>query len=246
MKSISRTIALNHSLKKISFLVFFTAFTVMFFSNITAFANNKSDKTQQEAKDFIKTISAEALSYLNDETIEKTVLFDSFKNMLTTNFNVKYIGKMSLGRYRKNANKADLEKYYDIFPDYLVSSYLNALGKLRIENFTVRNAIPYGKKDIFVRTRAITSKGKTADIDWRIRTKKNNDGFLIIDVKVEGISQVRTQRDDFSALILKSKIKGLTDFMETIINDSKKTNEPKEVTQEDNLRQTITEDAPNL
>ena len=205
----------------------------MVFSNTTTFANNKSDETQQEAKDFIKTISAEALSYLNDKTIEKNVLFDNFKNMLVANFNVKYIGKMSLGRYRKNANKTDLEKYYDIFPDYLVSSYLNALGKLRVENFTIRNAIPYGKKDIFVRTRAITSKGKTADIDWRVRTNKNGEGFLIIDVKVEGISQVRTQRDDFSALILKSEIKGLTDFMETIINDSKKIDEPEEVIQKD-------------
>lgn len=211
----------DNSRPKIWLFLFLTAFIITAAFSSAAFADNKSPETQEEAKVFIEKISSEAMEYLNDETLERAVLFSNFKKMLVDNFNVSYIGKMSLGRYRKTADKTDISKYNELFPDYLVASYINALGKLKITEFSVRNVIPFGKKDIFVRTRAVTSKGKTADIDWRVRGNKNGEGFMIIDVKVEGISQVRTQRDDFSALILKSELSGLTEFMESVIFNGK-------------------------
>jgi phospholipid transport system substrate-binding protein len=217
----AKAVPQDNSRPKIWIFLFLTAFIIAAAFNSAAYADNKSPETQEEAKVFIEKISSEAMEYLNDETLERAILFSNFKKMLVDNFNVSYIGKMSLGRYRKTADKIDISKYNELFPDYLVASYINALGKLKITEFTVRNVIPYGKKDIFVRTRAVTSKGKTADIDWRVRGNKTGEGFMIIDVKVEGISQVRTQRDDFSALILKSELAGLTGFMEGVILQGK-------------------------
>ena len=47
-----------------------------------------------------------------------------------------------------------------------------------------------------------------------------DQGYRIIDVKIEGISMARTQRDDFAARIQESGIIGLLDFMQAIIDNT--------------------------
>ena len=61
------------------------------------------------------------------------------------------------------------------------------------------------------------SENKSIDVDWRVRSDKNGN-VRIIDVKIEGISLVATQRDDFTARISSSGISGLNQYMKDIID----------------------------
>ncbi len=184
---------------------------------------NEIPEIQQEAADFIQQLADEALTSLNQDNATLTEQEMKFRKILQEGFDVRYISKISLGRHRKQASREDLDNYYALFPEYLVRVYTSRLTKLDTREVRVGRIIPNGKRDMYVRTKVIDDEEKSYDVDWRVRPKKaemENYTYKIIDVKIEGISMARTQRDDFTARISESGLSGLIDFMQSIVDDT--------------------------
>ena len=66
----------------------------------------------------------------------------------------------------------------------------------------VDGTAPAGKRDIYVRSQILRPDGPPLAADWRVR--KIEEEFKVIDLKIEGISMVITQRDEFMAKIASS------------------------------------------
>lgn len=187
---------------------------------------NQDPAVQQEAADFIQLLANKALTNLttNGATLAEQEI--QFSKILDEGFNVTYIGKISLGRHRKKATAENLKQYYALFPEYLVKVYTSRLTKLDTREVRVGKVLPNGKRDMYVRTKVVNGEDKVFDVDWRVRPNKKGEeaqhGYKIVDVKIEGISMARTQRDDFTARISASGMSGLIDFMQTIIQGSLK------------------------
>ncbi len=182
---------------------------------------NEDPAIQLEASEFIQYLADKALTSLKKEGANLVDQEIKFTEILEEGFNVNYIGKISLGRHRKKASPENLKDYYALFPEYLVKVYTSRLTKLDTQEVKVGKVLPNGKRDMYVRTKVINGEKKTFDVDWRVRPDKKNlqtdHGYLIVDVKIEGISMARTQRDDFAARISESGMPGLIDFMQAIV-----------------------------
>lgn len=182
---------------------------------------NEDPVIQQEAAEFIQLLADKALTSLLNDSATLQDQEAKFSEILIEGFNVDYIGKISLGRQRKKASTEDLNIYYTLFPDYLVKVYTSRLTKLDTRKVQVGKVLPNGKRDMYVRTKVIDDEDKSYDVDWRVRPNKEDEnierGYKIIDVKIEGISMARTQRDDFAARISESGMPGLIDFMKNIV-----------------------------
>lgn len=186
---------------------------------------NENPIVQQEAAEFIQKLADKALTSLKNSDNSLADQEVRFRGILLEGFDVNYIGKISLGRHRKQASTANLNNYYALFPEYLVKVYTSRLTKLDTREVRVGKTLPNGKKDMYVRTKVIDDEDKIFDVDWRVRPVKPSTTepapqerrYKIIDVKIEGISMARTQRDDFTSRIAESGISGLIDFMRSII-----------------------------
>ena len=187
---------------------------------------NQDPAIQAEAADFIQHLADKALVSLSQKGASLADLEARFRKILTEGFDVKYISKISLGRHRKQASKNDLKTYYTLFPEYLVRVYTSRLSKLDTRKVDVIKVLPNGKRDMYVRTIITDGEGKTFDVDWRVRPQKTtaeapeDRHYKIIDVKIEGISMARTQRDDFASRIAASGISGLITFMHHLVDGS--------------------------
>ncbi|MCF6216507.1 MAG: ABC transporter substrate-binding protein [Emcibacter sp.] len=194
---------------------------------------NENPEVQKEAADFIQRLANKALTSLKDSDSSIADQEVRFRGILLEGFDVNYIGKISLGRHRKQATKANLDHYYALFPEYLVKVYTSRLTKLDTREVRVGKTLPNGKRDLYIRTKVIDGEEKSYDVDWRVRpviasTPKDTAGenapeerrYKIIDVKIEGISMARTQRDDFSSRIAESGMSGLISFMQSIVNNN--------------------------
>lgn len=189
---------------------------------------NEDPAIQRAAAAFIQQLADKALTNLNQKGSSLTDQEGRFREILAEGFDVNYIGRISLGRHRKKASSQHLQNYYSLFPEYLVKVYTSRLTKLNTREVRVRQVLPNGKRDMYVRTKVIDAEKKSYDVDWRVRPDKTtvetavdeDQGYRIIDVKIEGISMARTQRDDFAARIQESGIIGLLDFMQAIIDNT--------------------------
>jgi len=189
---------------------------------------NEDPNIQKQAADFIQTLADRALTSLSHKELSIADQEVRFRKILLDGFDVNYIGKISLGRHRSEASPKDLDIYYALFPEYLVKVYTSRLTKLNTREVQIRQVLPNGKKDMYVRTKIIDAEDKSYDVDWRVRPEVTvaetpntlPHNYKIVDVKIEGISMARTQRDDFTSRIAESGMAGLINFMKNIATGS--------------------------
>ena len=194
-----------------------TLFIVLLIFGGKTFADNQDPAEQEKARAFIEAFSERAINVLNNKDLTEAAIIGEYRSILNDSFALDYIAKISLSRHRKKASKEELALYYELFPEFILKVNSSRLQKLDTTKIVVDKITPHAKSDIFIRTKAYNSENKALDVDWRVRTDKNGN-VKIIDVKIEGISMVATQRDDFTARITSSGVEGLNQYMKDIID----------------------------
>jgi phospholipid transport system substrate-binding protein len=190
---------------------------------IFGFATQAAAQQVEKAQDdpdgaliFVEKLSNDAIEALDDMSLTQDERDHTFRELLRDGFDLDYIGKLSLGRHWRTANTEQRKEYERVFPEYVLSIYSNRLRERGDETFEVINSVPAGKRDLYVRSEIIRKDGPPIAADWRVRYK--NEEFRIVDLKIEGISMVITQREGFASRINKV---GLNELLEEIRVKSK-------------------------
>ncbi len=159
------------------------------------------------AKAFIADLADRAMKIWRDPTLTQLEREKGFRDLLYEGFDVNFLARISLGRFVRQMTRDQFGEYMRLFPDYIVNKFANRIGEYTNQTIEVGEVVPAGRSDVYVRTSLLRPGTEPLAADWRVR--KTKDGFRIVDVKVEGISMVISQRDEFAALIEKSGIDGL-------------------------------------
>lgn len=189
----------------------------LFIFGSNAFADNKDPAEQEKARQFIEVFADRAIDVLNNKDLTEEETLGEYRSILNEAFALDYIARITLSRHRRKATEEELAEYFSLFPEFILKVNSSRLQKLDTTKIDIERVTPHAKSDIFIRTKAYNSENKSIDVDWRVRSDKNGN-VRIIDVKIEGISLVATQRDDFTARISSSGISGLNKYMRDIID----------------------------
>lgn len=157
-----------------------------------------SEGIEQEAKAFIEKLTSQGIGFLSNAGLSQDQKKSEFKKLLHSNFDMRTIGRFSLGRYWNVASKSELDEYQNLFEDMIVDVYSSRFGDYSGQELVVDSARPDGKADAIVHS-YIKGKGQKISVDWRVRQK--NGSMKVIDVIVEGVSMATTQRSEFSSII---------------------------------------------
>jgi len=176
--------------KKILALV---TFSIIFFSSITKVYSTEADIfVQSTVNRAAKTLSG------NFSKVER---INKLKEIASDTVDINGIGMYTLGAYRKTINADQLKEYKILFEQYFLKSFSSRLAeysnpeievvskKKLNENYTMVNSVLVG-----------TENRPEVKIDWRIYTK-NPSNPMIRDLIIEGLSLVRTQKEEFSSII---------------------------------------------
>ena len=114
-----------------------------------------------------------------------------------------------LGRYWRTASAEQRQDYLELFRGYVLAGITRRLGGSNgVEKVEVTGSRPGRGQDSMVATLVTLGNGAApSPIEWRVR--RTGDGYRIIDVTVEGVSLVVTNRNEFGAIVAKSGLDGL-------------------------------------
>ena len=114
-----------------------------------------------------------------------------------------------LGRYWRTASAEQRKDYLELFRGYVLAGITRRLGGAKgVEKVEVTGSRPGRGQDSMVATLVTLGNGAApSPIEWRVR--RTGDGYRIIDVTVEGVSLVVTNRNEFGAIVAKSGLDGL-------------------------------------
>jgi len=177
-------------MKKIFTLV---TFLIIIFSNI-------SKVYSIEADIFVQSTVNRASEALNNK-FSKTEKISKLKEIASQTVDIKGIGFYSLGAYRKNISKDEINQYDLLFEKYFLKSFSSRLAEYSNPEIEVVSKRELNKNYTMVSSVLVgTEQRPEVKIDWRIYTK-NPENPLIRDLIIEGLSLARTQKEEFSSII---------------------------------------------
>ncbi|WP_028920443.1 MlaC/ttg2D family ABC transporter substrate-binding protein [Pseudoxanthomonas suwonensis] len=124
---------------------------------------------------------------------------------LSASFDREYAAKLVLGPHGRGASEADVKLFADAMVDSLVQQYgqalLNIQGRPRIQ-LKSEEPLPNGR-GVKVATEVVRDGGSPIPVIYLVR---NNGGWKVFDVQVEGVSYVQTFRSQFDTPLRQKSI----------------------------------------
>ena len=133
--------------------------------------------------------------------ISKEEKITKLKTIAKETVDITGIGFYTLGSYRKKINDEQKKEYSNLFEQYFLKSFASRLAEYSNPEIEVLSKKKLNENYTMVSSVLVaTEQRPEVKIDWRIYTK-NPENPLIRDLIIEGLSLVRTQKEEFSSII---------------------------------------------
>ena len=123
------------------------------------------------------------------------------KSIAAETVEIKGIGIYTLASYRKILSEDQKKEYAILFEQYFLKTFSSRLAEYSNPEIEVKSKEKLNKNYTMVSSVLVSTEQRPeVKIDWRIYTK-NPDDLKIRDLIIEGLSLVRTQKEEFSSII---------------------------------------------
>ena len=164
-------------------------------------------RADQGAQDFVKQLGDDALRLLVSDATTDETRRETLRDLLRRGFDLKTIGRAVLGPHWKQADAEQQARYLAAFEEFIVTTYSVRLKDYAGETFEVLNERPIDDKDTLVLTKINRPNREPLRVDYRVR--RRDADLRIVDVLVEGVSMLTSQRQEFSSVVQRKGVDGL-------------------------------------
>ena len=171
-----------------------------------------SDENLANSKVFVEKLGKQVVEKVSNTEITELERYNNFKKLYLSSFDNYYISRFVLGRYWKTIDKSVQKKFVDSFNNYIVATYAPKFkgweGTFKAVESLFENNHYNVKMDI------LNKDGPTLKMMWKMYLNKNKE-FKILDVNIDGVSMLVTQRAEFLSVIKNhpNGVNGLIDAM---------------------------------
>ena len=145
---------------------------------------------------FVNDLAVTVVALFNNPRLSPDDKENGMRAIAVRDFDVPRTARFVLGRYWKDTPEQQREEFRRTFEHYMVHIYAGQFNLYHDVSFDVKSAQPIDDNRTLVRT-VITRRDMRPPIhvDWQV--VRSGNGYKIIDVSVEGVSQLLVLRDQF-------------------------------------------------
>ncbi len=173
-------------------------------------ASGPSQLIESAANIMVQEIAARRAEFRKDPK----KLYSLVDEVLLPHFDVSHAAKLVLGKHWQTASPEQRKRFVDAFYKSLLHNYGDALVDFTGDRIKV---LPYkgdpAATSASVRTTVKRSSGEQVPVNYSLR--RTPDGWKAWDVVIEGISYVKSFREDFGAEIDQKGIDAVIQRLET-------------------------------
>ncbi len=162
------------------------------------------------AKNFVDGVAKQVIEVAGNEGLAQSDKQAKIEAIFTDKVDINFIAKFVMGKNWRVASPQQQQDYVSAYKPFILKNYASKLAKYSGQTYTLKNARADG--DATVVTMEINdTDGKKVLVDYRL--KGDGDHFRIVDIAVEGVSLLTTQRSEFASIIENKGIDGLIDAL---------------------------------
>ncbi|MEX2617914.1 MAG: ABC transporter substrate-binding protein [Alphaproteobacteria bacterium] len=152
----------------------------------------------------IATLGDSAIRILKNDSLAHQEKIDQFDALLSSAFDWEQVGAYSLGEYRDTIEPAQFDEYRDVFSRYMVKIYAAKMAAYSGESFIITGEKQFLAGHSEVRTEV---RGPTrSPIPIMFLLDRDETGFKVHDVIIEGVSLLATKREEVTSVIARGGI----------------------------------------
>lgn len=175
---------------------------------LLAFSNEKIE----QSKFFVENLGKEVVEKVSNVNLTEHERYINFRNLYLKSFDNYYISRFVLGRYWKRLDSNMRKEFVESFNNYIVATYA---PKFRGWQGTFKAVDSLIENNYYnVKMNVLNKDGPTLKLMWKIYLDKNMN-FKILDVNIDGVSMLVTQRAEFMSVI-KNNPKGVIGLIEAM------------------------------
>ncbi len=197
-------------MKKISFLM------LLFFLPVTALAaaTATTPADDRSATAVIETLNATLLKCMREgEKLGFRGRFALLEPVMRRSFFYEFMVRKSTGSAWKKLDPARREQLLERYITWSVGSYARRFSHFSGQRFTIIASEPLrGGRYMKVTSRITRPEKKPRDLTYILT--KNNGRWMIVDIQVEGVSQLSMTRSQFRSVLKKEGIDGLLGILD--------------------------------
>lgn len=160
------------------------------------------------AQELIEGIAVEVLAVLRNPDLENQEKFELLVELLDGPIDLHLIARLILGRHWRSASEDQRTEYLALFRAFALDNLASKLQVYDGQDFVVVGSQSVNERDALVQSLVSGVGQQPLKVDWRVRERSDGD-LVAIDVIIEGISLIVTQRSEFSAVIERKGMDGL-------------------------------------
>ena len=180
----------------------------LFFIPIHSF----SDEKIEQSKYFVENLGKQVIEKVSNVNLSDSERIVNFRNLYLDSFDNYYISRFVLGQYWKRLDSNMRKQFVESFNDYIVATYAPKFkgweGTFKATDSLLENNYYNVKMNV------LNKDGPTLKFMWKIYLDKNKN-FKILDVNIDGVSMLVTQRAEFMSVI-KNNPKGVIGLIEAM------------------------------
>ena len=180
----------------------------LFFIPIHSF----SDEKIEQSKYFVENLGKQVVEKVSNINLSESERIVNFRNLYLDAFDNYYISRFVLGQYWKRLDSNMRKQFVESFNNYIVTTYAPKFkgweGTFKATDSLLENNYYNVKMNV------LNKDGPTLKFMWKIYLDKNKD-FKILDVNIDGVSMLVTQRAEFMSVI-KNNPKGVIGLIEAM------------------------------
>lgn len=162
------------------------------------------------AKNFIDTVATQVLSLVKDEGVSKSEKQAKIESIFSDKVDINFVAKFVLGKHWRTATPAQQTDYVAAYKPFILKNYAGKLTKYSGQTYALKNARADGEATV-VTMEINDTNGQKVNVDYRL--KADGSAFKIVDIAVEGVSLLTTQRSEFNGIVEKKGVDGLIEAL---------------------------------
>lgn len=167
---------------------------------LTVFFSFAAQADEQGARNFAESTANSAVAVLASNASDSAKMAE-LEGLFVDSVDTNWIGRFVLGRHWRNLDDSSQKEYLNSYKDFLVKHYTQNFKEYsegtKFE-ITHSNEIKKNQYRVSMSINRPTN-AQPVKVDYRVRQNGNN--YSIIDIVVEGVSLLNTQRSEFSSVI---------------------------------------------
>lgn len=184
---------------------------ITLFLSFCLFSNNIFANNIDESRQFVNFIG-NAIVKLDDK--EKLI------NLMEESIDFKWVSRYVLGNKYRNFTEQQRSNFTKLYKEFLINAYGPKFDNYKAKSFKIDD-IEEKKRYNLVKSTLEINDGSKVSFAFRIKKNKIDNKFKIIDVIVEKVSLITTQKSEFSSAITQNGIDNFLKKMQEKVNNQK-------------------------